>query len=95
MLMISPNPLGKLAGFCGPMHLWILFANLIMVGVSAGILWGSLSAKVDNLRTDIVRERDQQLQWNSEERRQDDLHRERMNQIQLQLFDLLKEIKSR
>lgn len=93
--MMPSNPLGKLAGICGSTHFWLLLVNLIVVGASGGILWGSLTVKVDDLRHDIERERGQQLQWNSDERRQDDLHRDRMNQIQLQLFDLLKELRNR
>ncbi len=88
------NLLPKLAGLCGSTHVWILLVNLIIVGITCGVLWGTLTDKVDNLREMMFRERGQQLNWNAEERRQDDIHRERVNAVQSQLFELLVKMKN-
>ncbi len=89
------NPFPKLVGLCGSTHVWILLVNVIIVGVTGGVLWGTLTDRVDNLRELIVRERDQQLNWNAEERRQDDIHRERVNAVQAQIFELLVKMKNK
>jgi hypothetical protein len=81
--------LERLRGACGAMHLWIICVNLCIAIALGGVFWGSLTTQVEGLRREIERDRDAQTQWNSDERRTDDIHRERMNQIERQLFDAI------
>jgi hypothetical protein len=90
---MPPNPLSRLAGVCGSAHIWILLVNLLSVGATGGILWGSLTVKIDDLRRDIERERGAQLAWNAENQRQFDVLRERENTLHQQIFELLKEMR--
>ena len=76
-------------GVCGNSHVIVLFISVMTTVVSLGAIWGSLSAKVDALQQAVVQLGNLQEAWNLEEHRTDDAHRERINQIETRIFQMV------
>ncbi len=76
-------------GVCGNSHVIVLVISIITTIVSLAAVWGSLTAKVDGLEHTVAQLGNLQEAWNLEEHRTDDAHRERINQIEARIFQLV------
>ncbi len=86
------GPRGVLASIkavCGSAHLWVIFINLITAAAIAGLFWGSMTKEMEFLKREVESNREIQNQWNVAEQRIDENHRDRMSQIQDQMFRVL------
>ncbi len=92
---MSGPVLEKLKSVCGNVHLWVVGVNFAITAVGVGIAWGSLNADVAALRRELEQYSLRQEAWDHEEHRADDIHRERINQIEAQIFQMLRDNRSR
>ncbi len=76
-------------GVCGNSHVIVLVISVMTTMVSLGVVWGSLSTKVDALEHTVAQLGNLQEAWNLEEHRTDDAHRERINQIETRIFEFV------
>ncbi len=78
---------------CGNVHFWVIAGNVAVSAILVGIAWGSLSENVGALRREMDQHIIHQDAWNDEEHRQDDIHRVRINQIESEFFELLRDLR--
>ncbi len=81
----------KLKSVCGNVHLWVIGLNFVVTALGIGIAWGSLNSDVTALRREIEQYSLRQDAWDQEEHRPDDIHRERISQIEAQIFQMLRD----
>lgn len=81
--------LEKIKGVCGNIHIVVLAANLAVTALAVGIAWGTLNAEVNSLERDVEKLSALQAAWNTEEHKTDENHRDRINQIEDQIFQVI------
>lgn len=82
--------IAKLKSVCGNAHLLVLALNFAVTALGVGIAWGSLSADVSALQKELEHYIQRQDAWDAEEHRADDIHRQSINQIEAQIFQILR-----
>ena len=81
----------RLKSACGNVHLWVIGLNFTVTALGVGIAWGSLNSDVTALRRELEQANLRQDAWDHEEHRADDIHRERISQIEAQIFQILRD----
>jgi flagellar biogenesis protein FliO len=76
-------------------NILLLLINVASTAILVGIAWGTLHSQVDALEQAVEHLGELQAAWNLEEHRTDDAHRERMGNLEEQIFTLLNNLQKR